>query len=88
MGDFRIEIKGTGGHGCDRDAQEGEELAPRCANPSCPDCMARKFVDELKATGMLAESYGSTATFTHWPGKPEAVVDDLLGGVRASGSFK
>ena len=86
MGDFRIEIKGAGGHGCDREAAEGEELGPPCGKPSCPDCLARAFVDDLKTKGMLGLDTAS-ATFTHWPGQDTEVTDDLINGVRAKGSF-
>lgn len=81
MGNFAINIKAVGGHGCDRKAKEGEPVA-RCDHKGCPDCAAARFVDELKAYNSVEE-----ATLTHWPGEPSEVVDDLANGVRKSGSF-
>lgn len=82
MGDFTIEIKGVGGHGCDRNAKEGEAVKFGCGNDMCPDCLTKEFVDKLKAKGMA-----HTATLTHWPGQEGEVVDDLVEGNRQKGSF-
>lgn len=46
------------------------------------DCMARRFVAELKQRGNNVES----AFLIHWPGQDSQVSDDLLTGVR-HGSF-
>lgn len=88
MGNFRIEIDAVGGHGCDRAAKAGEKLGPVPKNhtSTCPDCMARDFVDRLRAAGMFGHGHDS-ATLTHWPGDPGEVVDDLLAGVRRKGQF-
>lgn len=86
MGQHRIEITMLGGHGCDRDAREGE---PRtfCGAPSCPDCAARQFVERFQRAGCFG-SQGTGATITHWPGDPTEVVDDLVAGKRIRGQFK
>lgn len=91
MGDFRIKIEAVGGHGCGREAAPGETIV-RCGLPSCPDCQAVKFVEQLKATGAANVA---SATLEHWP-VPGAAgttrtenpgpIDDLLTGVR-SGTF-
>lgn len=81
MGTYRIEITAVGGHGCDRAAKEGDELK-RCGQPSCPDCSALAFVDELKKSQNVQE-----ATLTHWPAQSSEVRDDLLTGRRRRGSF-
>ena len=80
MGDFIVRVKATGGHGCQREIKDGE-LVPGCGQAGCPDCTARRFVQELKKTCMMQE-----ATLTHWPGDKSEVVDDLLTGIR-KGSF-
>jgi len=86
MGQFNISITAQGGHGCERKAKEGGELYGRCKRLDCPDCLAYDFVQELKLKGMNVES----AIFTHWPGSPHEVVDDMNrsgGGVRTKGHF-
>jgi hypothetical protein len=84
MGHFRIEIDAVGGHGCSRETKHGETVKP-CGQDSCPDCMARKFVEEMKAKGMFS-STPATAVLRHWPGTDGEVVDHLLTGKR-TGSF-
>lgn len=95
MGDYRIVIEAVGGHGCtdSRPVQAGEPLAPPCSDPNCPDCALRAFVRTLAATGNSVK----LARLEHWPAHldhrsstyPPAgeVVDDILKGERASGSF-
>lgn len=89
MGDFRIEINAVGGHGCDRDAKDGDAVKP-CNGPGCPDCMTRDFVAALKRTCSV-----NSAVFTHWPGAQDQISDvyEKAGGtprgieVRRRGSF-
>ena len=81
MGNFNIEIKAVGGHGCDRDVKDGEEVRG-CGQMSCPDCLAREFVAQLRRNGCSVAS----ATLTHWPGEEHTITDDLLTRKR-SGSF-
>jgi hypothetical protein len=85
MGNFRIEIDAVGGHGCQREVKDGGTVAESCGLAACPDCIARKFVAELKAAGVFNYPPAS-AKLTHWPGTPGEVRDDLLTGIR-SGSF-
>lgn len=80
MGDFRIVIEATGGHGCQRELKAGA-IVGTCDSPGCPDCQARALVKTLRATGNTVKS----ATLTHWPGDPSEVVDDLVSGVRKGG---
>ena len=87
MGDFNINITATGGHGCDRKAKTGDKLYGRCGKFGCPDCMAHDFVQQLKQRGMFGSSNAAKAEFTHWPGTPTAVVDDMLSNERKSGQF-
>lgn len=82
MGDFKIEIVATGGHGCDRIAKEGEPLYRRCHRLDCPDCIAWEFVNALKRRFPVRTAY-----LHHWPDTKEAVVDDLLEGKRERGQF-
>ena len=80
MGNFRIEIEAVGGHGCSRNFKDGEKVFG-CRRMDCPDCLTREFVEKLNSKMSV-----SSATFTHWPGQPVQVVDDLLTGIR-KGSF-
>ena len=81
MGDFRIEVNATGGHGCQRDLGD-KQLVNGCGNPGCPDCIARRFVAELKASGAMVKD----ALLIHWPNSTPTIVDNLLTKMR-SGSF-
>lgn len=81
MGTFRVEVQAVGGHGCQREVKDSG-LVYGCGQSSCPDCIAREFVETLKRKGASVES----ATLIHWPGQPGEVRDDLLTKVRA-GSF-
>lgn len=83
MGQFRIEITAVGKHGCDRSAQPGGRLHERCGRLTCPDCLALDFVQALRQKGVLIVE----ASFTHFTGSNQEVVDDLLENVRTSGNF-
>lgn len=90
MGTFRVEVQAVGGHGCKREAKDGETVEG-CGLPSCPDCITRNYVQQLKAAGVSFSPGGnrnadSYATITHWPGQRSQVIDDLLTKVR-TGSF-
>lgn len=85
MGRFQVDITMTGGHGCDRDAQPGDELK-RCESPTCPDCRFRDFVATF-ADCVRADQKGR-ALFTHWPDDAVPIVDDLVTGTRLCGAFK
>lgn len=74
MGDFRIVIEAVGGHGCARDAKEGEVFYG-CGRMGCPDCELRRFLSDPKFTGMV-----KTASLTHWPGQTSEVVDEYKPG--------
>lgn len=69
MGDFRIVIEATGGHGCDRKAKEGEKLVG-CGRMDCPDCVTAAFVSQMQRLSMRP----FVASFTHWP----AIMDRHL----------
>lgn len=81
MGMFVVGVQAVGGHGCQREIKDGG-VVEGCGQPTCPDCITRRYVAELKASGASVEK----ASLTHWPGQPGEVVDDLLTKVR-SGSF-
>jgi hypothetical protein len=84
MGEFRIDIQGVGGHGCQRQLKNGAEVKD-CGDPNCPDCLTRRFVKELKKRNFFG--YQQTyAKLVHWPGSQNQVTDDLLTGVR-QGNF-
>ncbi len=89
MGDYRIEVKGTGAHGCAREPKEGQDVYG-CNRMDCPDCLTRDFVARLNRIG----TFGLEATLTHWPGTEHEVVDRIVptdnGGARVTrerGSF-
>ena len=86
MGTFNVNITAVGGHGCERKAKEGDKLFSRCGRFNCPDCMAYEFVQQMKQRGMMNYP-DAAAVFTHWPGKPDEVQDDLLNNVRIKGQF-
>ncbi len=71
MGSFEFRVRAVGGHGCQRDAREGEEFTG-CGRMGCPDCEARMFVSRV-GEAMSVER----ATLTHWPDDPTVVVDNL-----------
>ena len=81
MGDFRIEVNATGGHGCQRELKDGSGVGP-CDNPNCPDCIAREFVKKLRDSGTAVKD----ALLIHWPNSSPTIVDNLLTGLR-SGNF-
>lgn len=94
MGTFRVEIQAVGGHGCQRERKDGTTV-DGCGQPSCPDCITREYVKNLKRSGahfqkplpgMSQPSSDGYARLIHWPGQPGEVVDDLLTGAR-TGSF-
>jgi hypothetical protein len=90
MGDYRITVEATGGHGCSRKTKSGEKVEP-CGERYCPDCAARQFVLDLEDRGNNVR----LAKLEHWP-VPGAAgttrtenpgpIDDLLTGIR-SGQF-
>ena len=84
MGLHKIEISAVGGHGCDRSAKQGEKLYSRCNRMTCPDCLAADFVARLQRLGFMDVK----AAFTHWPGDPSEVVDDLVSNTRIKGQFQ
>jgi hypothetical protein len=81
MGDFRIEVNATGGHGCQRDVKDGGIVAG-CGQPTCPDCIAREFVAKLKDSGAMVKD----ALLIHWPNSQPTIVDNLVTRMRG-GSF-
>jgi hypothetical protein len=62
MGNFRIIINAVGGHGDKRSLKDGEKNYG-CLSMTCPDCLAREFVETLRRRGNTLES----ATLEHWP---------------------
>lgn len=82
MGQFRIEIVATGGHGDRREIKDGEVLDLGSLPESSVDRVAHDAVEALRARGANVES----AKLIHWPGQPSEVVDDVLNKVR-HGSF-
>lgn len=83
MGQYSINVVAVGGHGCQRDKKQGEFITDPCADVNCPDCKARAFVADLKAS----HNYVESATLTHWPGTEGQVIDNLLTGERTHNSF-
>ncbi len=82
MGQFRVTVVAVGNHGCGRDGvRSGEGMMP-CGQANCTDCITRRYVADLKASGAAL----SEATVHHWPGTKGEVIDNLLTGIR-TGSF-
>ena len=81
MGTYQIEIQAVGGHGCQREVDNGQ-IVYGCGRMDCPDCQAREFVAQLKRRGSTID----TAILVHWPNTESEVRDDLVSGKR-SGSF-
>jgi len=79
MGKFRVIIEAVGNHGCQRDEQRADPQMDvvGCGQPTCTDCLAREFVNKLRAIGTNV----TEATIHHWPGLTGGdaeVVDNLL----------
>lgn len=81
MGNFRITINATGGHGVDRLKRHGQTVDFE-VEPLSPDAIIKRAVDELRARGNNV----TEATIHHWPGTDSQVVDNLLTGTR-TGTF-
>lgn len=81
MGMFTLELEATGGHGCQREVQNGQTVEG-CGLPGCPDCIIRETVVKLKNAGHMV----SKAVLRHWPGSHTEVADNLLTKIRR-GSF-
>src|SRR5690606_8209271 len=61
MGDFRVTLEATGGHGCNRTAKEGDQITG-CGRMDCPDCVTAEYFAKMKKFCSTAK-----ATFHHWP---------------------
>lgn len=91
MGDFRIVIDAVGGHGLDRDKENGEIVDFQKEGPNSPEALAVEFVKLLHSKGVSING----AKVIHWPhdnypdqrDASKVLSDDLLTGVR-TGSFK
>lgn len=82
MGNFRIIINATGGHGDARHVDHDEALDFEALPATSVDRVAYEAVEALKARGCQVQE----ATLTHWPGTSSQVVDDVLNKKRL-GSF-
>jgi hypothetical protein len=86
MENFRIEIEAVGGHGCDRDTEEGKLIKYQMghtylADGTCPDCNAKAIAERFAASSNLV-----SAKLIHWP-DTTPIVDDLRTGTREHGDF-
>lgn len=70
MGDFRITVNAVGGHGCQRDAKDGDKVSG-CGSMRCPDCITAKYIADLARSGAMLKD----AKIQHWPEQPSEVVD-------------
>jgi hypothetical protein len=75
MGDFRIIIDATGGHGCQREVKDGGTVYG-CRQQGCPDCVAQEFFEKMSKIASNCRG-----TFTHWPGSTAEVVDEFKASV-------
>lgn len=74
MGDFRLEMTATGGHGCQREKKSGEPVVG-CRRLDCPDCVLVEFVSSFHRKFPV-----KAARLVHWPGQPTEVVDEITVG--------
>lgn len=72
MGDFRLVVELTGGHGCKREVKDGGDVSQGCGYISCPDCQFREFVKHMSLTNTLR-----SASIVHWPGQTSEVRDEF-----------
>ena len=77
MGDFIVRVHAVVRPGRQRNVKHGETLEPRCGNPSCPGCLAREFVEKLRATGNIIY-----VALTRWPADTPNYASQPLGEVR------
>jgi hypothetical protein len=63
MGDYRVVVEATGGHGCQRETGKDEGKIFGCRRQDCPDCITQEYVAKMKAIGQHVKS----ATLVHWP---------------------
>lgn len=82
MGNFRIIISATGGHGDAREIDHDGTLDYEGLPQTSVDRVAHEAVAALKARGCTVQE----ATLTHWPGTESQVIDDVLNSKRL-GSF-
>ena len=80
MGEFRVTVMATGNHGCQR-GKSGTDIINGCGEPSCTDCITRRYLTALKASGAIVQE----AYILHWPGShlrtdglSGEVLDNLL----------
>lgn len=85
MGMFRINIRASGGHGCERSAKPGDKLYKRCGRFTCADCIAFDLMQQLRQKGFTVVE----AEFTHYDGAVDGttVVDDMVKNERKIGQF-
>lgn len=69
MGNFRVVLEATGGHGCQRELSGDSKIYP-CSNRNCPDCLVYEFVERLNKIAPV-----SCAELIHWPGDISEVRD-------------
>lgn len=71
MGDFRIEIEGSGTHGCARNAKPGGPPFYGCGKMGCVDCELRRFLSEPSFRNAVR-----TVVLIHYPDTPNEVIDE------------
>lgn len=74
MGDFRVVMEATGGHGCQREVGDGEKVFG-CRRMDCPDCLTQEYVEKMSKIASV-----SKAELIHWPSAVQwggqSVVDE------------
>ena len=83
MGDYRIELDLTGGHGCDRGAKEGDAVTG-CGRLGCP----KAFIQKLCSTGSSFRG----GRFINWPGqdankRPDGGVGEIVDEISGDGRY-
>jgi hypothetical protein len=86
MGLHRIVIEASGGHGCQREKGDGEQVFG-CRRMDCPDCLTQEFVEKMRKIGSVEK-----AELTHWPNAAEwggtPIMDEYIGETRSIESYK
>jgi hypothetical protein len=77
MGDFRVVVEATGGHGCQREVGDGGQVFG-CRMMTCPDCLTMEFVEKMKKIATV-----KSAQFVHWPNAADwgatPIIDEIHG---------
>ncbi len=72
MGNYRVVLEASGGHGCQRNSEAGQPIYG-CKSQSCPDCVVQEFVEKMMKLNPV-----SKAELIHWPEEPCQITDTFV----------